>query len=109
MIRDGLDCETIREGYLRSICEGTSWHSEAEAAAYRQLWLTGEGTPLAQQPIDLACVHRGDRAGDLDCLACGGKHVTLFVFACAVHGRCLMGSPRDGLAGCIGCPDRQAP
>jgi hypothetical protein len=51
------------------------------------------------------CAHRGEQVSTIGCEQCG-KNVQLKVFACAVHGECVVGQTREGVKGCAGCADR---
>jgi hypothetical protein len=53
------------------------------------------------------CIHLGDDTSELvTCTECAGTQ--LKVFACAVHGRCTLARPGDGVpATCEGCADRK--
>lgn len=61
------------------------------------------------KPLNLACPHRGGRVGDITCTGCCDKKTILFVFACDLHERCLLGPTREGVRGCDGgCDDLPA-
>jgi len=125
VIRDGLDCDKIQEGYFRSICEGTSGLTPEQESAYRKLWLTGEGTPLQgesiiRDPADFSCIHRGNILRMSKPEICGCDETPIPVFACILNGLCTSHAygirRNDGTlaAGnlvpvCLSCADRREP
>lgn len=54
------------------------------------------------------CIHRGAEVDRVICPTCRG-HVELKVFNCAVHVRCVMARPVDGMQVCTRCTDYQCP
>jgi hypothetical protein len=50
------------------------------------------------------CVHRGAETRRIECKSCKGT-VKLKVFACAVHGECMMNRSTKGVKQCAGCAD----
>jgi hypothetical protein len=74
---------------------------------YNRLW----GGPGTSRQTPLPCAHLGAPTGEhIDCRTCA-KHVSLKVFACAVHGRCVRGKSAQAegataeVPGCQGCKD----
>jgi hypothetical protein len=59
-------------------------------------------------PLDMACQHRGERIESIECATCQDKRTILFVFSCDLHGKCLLGTMRNGVRGCDGCKDLPA-
>ncbi len=59
-------------------------------------------------PLDMTCPHRGGRVGSIECETCHDKRTILFMFACDLHGKCLLGTMRNGIRGCDGCEDLPA-
>jgi hypothetical protein len=60
------------------------------------------------EPLDMTCPHRGERVGEIRCSGCADKKTLLFVFACDLHGKCLLGTMLEGVRGCDGCDDLPA-
>jgi hypothetical protein len=59
-------------------------------------------------PRNLPCVHRSAISiGTVPCPTCAGT-VNLKVFACEVHGRCVVAANNVGLKACAGCGEYQA-
>lgn len=56
-------------------------------------------------PLDGSCTHRGDHIDDAPCKTCKGS-VRIKVFACSVHGSCVIDRAVDGHTRCAGCGDR---
>ncbi len=63
---------------------------------------------IRTEPLDMTCPHRGERNGEIQCNACENKKTILFTFSCGLHGKCLLGTMREGVKGCDGCPDLPA-
>ncbi len=74
-------------------------HAEASAI---------DATADRTAPLDMTCPHRGERNGSIECKVCEDKRTILFTFACGLHGKCLMGTTREGIRGCDGCDDLPA-
>lgn len=70
----------------------------------------GAGDPDAW----LACVHRGEVLGERECETCGQRGRPVPLYACALHGQCVLrvySTVPSKMAGdqvCSRCPDRQA-
>jgi hypothetical protein len=57
------------------------------------------------------CAHRGEVLERATCTACGMKGLPFDVFACAIHGRCMVRryrNDRPELAVCVNCDDFSA-
>jgi hypothetical protein len=97
------DCESLT-GRMRQICRGESGLAPKIEVAYRRLWAG------MAPPNDLSCVHRGEHIDWAECASCpkqdGKSKTRLKIFACAIHGRCLMAHSIDGVRGCSGCEDK---
>jgi hypothetical protein len=55
-----------------------------------------------------ACVHRGPTIADDTCNVCGFRGQPFEVYACALHGRCMVKryrNDRPDLAVCLNCDD----
>lgn len=70
------------------------WDVELPAATPRRLALA-------------PCRHLGPPTGEtVSCRACGGRHLRTAVYACRVHGTCVLSQLEPGRGCCNGCPDR---
>jgi hypothetical protein len=89
---------------------------EGQVAALAARVLAIEGTMRAKAAARTPgqpCAHLGPKTGErVECPTCGKdpatgqrKKVSLFVFGCAVHGKCTPGRKVGDLASCAGCRD----
>lgn len=54
------------------------------------------------------CAHRGEALRDVTCTICGRRGELMTVFACAVHGECVLRrwkAGSQGVAVCLGCEE----
>ena len=54
-----------------------------------------------------ACIYRGGKVSEVACVQCE-KSVRIKVFACPVHGQCVIDSPRLEIKSCATCADFKA-
>jgi hypothetical protein len=77
---------------IHAVCRGDRL-TPAKQAAYREAWAAQAA--IRHQVGPVACRHRGDRVGETTCDGCGGRLVRLSVFACPLHGRCVLYASGD--------------
>lgn len=77
--------------------------------AYRTLW---DGNSRGAV-TSTSCVHLGGPNGDtVACPSCPRSkksRVQVKLFRCAVYGECTVGRKAEGVACCVGCPDKKLP
>ena len=61
---------------------------------------------IIPDPID--CIHRGEQLREIGCQTCGGRSVMIPVYACEIHGECLLRRSKAGadLKCCLSCGER---
>lgn len=61
-----------------------------------------------KKTLPLPCVHLGKETGEKrTCSSCKGN-VEIKLFSCGAHGECTIGRKLEGVACCVGCPQRRS-
>jgi hypothetical protein len=63
---------------------------------------TSEQKLLSTERLKSPCRHRGEQSRMIECPGCRGA-VRLKVFACAIHGECVLAGNVDPYATCVTC------
>jgi hypothetical protein len=115
--------ELVSAGRIRCTACGTERAHEGDPTLYRRPCPAGNNAAAPSQaapPADsiaaaailqgIPCRHRGEVVERGTCNVCGSRGQPLEVFACAVHGRCMLRrlrNDRPDLTVCWSCHDFQ--
>lgn len=116
-----MRCELVLKGIVGEMfthvcvnCGKECRTNTRDSSQVRQMCGTKAASPPPRITAErFPCLHRGEQIDTRECQTCGSRGVIEPVYACGLHGKCMMRPWRvqgeEGVQICLRCEDRPEP